>query len=85
IDEVKEIAGVAGIHVMAYRQEEYVAEIVHESGILKGRKPWRPEPRADDALVVGRLDRILHDPRPETPQQILREAQAAPQPAKTIP
>ncbi len=28
INEVKEIAGVSGIHVMAYRQEEYVAEIV---------------------------------------------------------
>ena len=28
INEVKEIAGVSGVHVMAYRQEEYVAEIV---------------------------------------------------------
>ena len=28
INEVKEIQGVSGIHVMAYRQEEYVAEIV---------------------------------------------------------
>lgn len=35
INEVKEIAGVSGIHVMAYRQEEYVAEIVDESGVLK--------------------------------------------------
>jgi hypothetical protein len=37
---VKEIKGVSGVHVMAYRQEEYVAEIVHESGVLKGRTPW---------------------------------------------
>ncbi|WP_323717742.1 methylenetetrahydrofolate reductase [Paracoccus aminovorans] len=81
IDEVKEIAGVAGIHVMAYRQEEYVAEIVHDSGVLKGRRPWRPEPRTDDALVAGRLDHILHDDRSETPQQILTDAQAAPHPA----
>ncbi len=43
INEVKEIEGVSGIHVMAYRQEEYVAEIVHESGVLKGRKPWARE------------------------------------------
>ena len=45
INEVKEIEGVAGIHVMAYRQEEYVSEIVHESGVLKGRTPWRRTPK----------------------------------------
>jgi hypothetical protein len=33
--------GVSGVHVMAYRQEEYVSEIVHESGVLRGRTPWR--------------------------------------------
>jgi 5,10-methylenetetrahydrofolate reductase len=44
INEVKEIEGVSGIHVMAYRQEEFVAEIVHESGVLKGRRPWTKEP-----------------------------------------
>jgi 5,10-methylenetetrahydrofolate reductase len=44
INEVKEIPGVAGIHVMAYRQEEYVSEIVHESGVLKGRTPWKRTP-----------------------------------------
>lgn len=43
IQQVREIPGVAGVHVMAYRQEEYVSEIVHESGILKGRQPWRRE------------------------------------------
>jgi 5,10-methylenetetrahydrofolate reductase len=41
IQQVREIKGVSGIHVMAYRQEEYVAEMVHESGVLKGRQPWR--------------------------------------------
>jgi hypothetical protein len=44
INEVKEIEGVSGIHVMAYRQEEFVAEIVHESGVLKGRRPWPRNP-----------------------------------------
>jgi 5,10-methylenetetrahydrofolate reductase len=43
IQEVREIPGIAGIHVMAYRQEQYVSEIVHESGVLKGRLPWRRE------------------------------------------
>jgi diphthamide synthase (EF-2-diphthine--ammonia ligase) len=47
INEVKEIEGVAGIHVMAYRQEEYVSEIVHESGVLKGRTPWKRTPRGE--------------------------------------
>jgi 5,10-methylenetetrahydrofolate reductase len=43
IQQVREIAGVAGIHLMAYKQEESIAEIVHESGVLRGRLPWRRE------------------------------------------
>ncbi|WP_293864234.1 methylenetetrahydrofolate reductase [uncultured Alsobacter sp.] len=43
IQQIREIRGVAGVHVMAYRQEEYVSEIVHESGALAGRTPWRRE------------------------------------------
>lgn len=34
IEQVREIPGVAGVHVMAYRQEELVAEIIHEAGLL---------------------------------------------------
>lgn len=34
IQQVKEMEGVAGVHVMAYRQEELVAEIVEEAGLL---------------------------------------------------
>jgi 5,10-methylenetetrahydrofolate reductase len=41
IQQLREIKGVSGVHVMAYRQEETVSEIVHESGVLKGRTPWR--------------------------------------------
>lgn len=74
IDEVKEIEGVSGIHVMAYRQEEFVAEIVEASGVLRGRRPWRREPRADDALVAERLEHILHDDNAERPHDIVREA-----------
>lgn len=40
IQEVKEIAGVSGVHVMAYRQEQHVARIIAESGALGARKPW---------------------------------------------
>ncbi len=55
----REIDGVSGVHVMAYRQEELVAEIVEEAGVLKGRKPWRKEARPDDAAVAERLVEIL--------------------------
>ena len=42
IQEMRDIAGIHGVHVMAYRQEEAVAEIIDRSGVLKGRKPWQP-------------------------------------------
>jgi 5,10-methylenetetrahydrofolate reductase len=75
INEVKEIPGVSGIHVMAYRQEEYVAEIVHESGVLKGRQPWKREARADDQMVADQLEHLLHDEaNAKTPQQLVKEA-----------
>ena len=41
IQQVREIEGVAGIHVMAYRQEELVAEIVEEAGLLP--RPFRSD------------------------------------------
>ncbi|WP_448954590.1 methylenetetrahydrofolate reductase [Labrys neptuniae] len=57
IQQVREIKGVAGVHVMAYRQEEYVAEIVHESGVLAGRTPWRrdmePSPIPHEEIVAA--------------------------------
>ncbi len=34
IQQVREIAGISGVHVMAYRQEELVAEIIEEAGLL---------------------------------------------------
>ena len=74
INEVKEIPGVAGIHVMAYRQEEYVAEIVAEAGVLKGRQPWKREARQDDQMVADRLDQILHDDMTERPADRVERA-----------
>lgn len=58
IQEVREIQGVSGIHLMAYRQEDAVPEIIDRSGALGGRVPWHPgldrgtptrETRADPA------------------------------------
>lgn len=43
IQQLRDIDGVAGVHVMAYRQEETVAEIIQQSGILAGRTPWYPD------------------------------------------
>ncbi len=74
INEVKEIPGVSGIHVMAYRQEEYVAEIVDESGVLKDRRPWKREHRRDDQLVADRLDHLLHDDITETQVDMVKTA-----------
>ena len=43
ISELQEIEGVHGVHIMAFRQEHRVAEIVERSGALGNRKPWRPQ------------------------------------------
>lgn len=42
IQQIREIEGVSGVHVMAYRQETTVAEIIQTSGVLAGRVPWYP-------------------------------------------
>jgi methylenetetrahydrofolate reductase (NADPH) len=42
IQEIRTIKGVHGVHLMAYRQEESVAEIIDRSGVLGGRVPWYP-------------------------------------------
>jgi len=42
IQAIREIEGVHGVHIMAYRQEERVSDIVRESGVLEGRMPWHP-------------------------------------------
>ncbi len=34
IEQLREIEGVSGVHIMAYRQEELVADIVKEAGLL---------------------------------------------------
>jgi methylenetetrahydrofolate reductase (NADPH) len=45
IQQVREIPGVAGVHVMAYRQEELVSEIIEAAGLLP-RTADRPTPLA---------------------------------------
>ncbi|MBM3944942.1 MAG: methylenetetrahydrofolate reductase [SAR202 cluster bacterium] len=38
IQQVEEMKGVSGVHVMAYRQEELVAEIIEDAGLLARRQ-----------------------------------------------
>jgi methylenetetrahydrofolate reductase (NADPH) len=45
IQQIREIKGVAGVHVMAYRQEELVSEIIQQSGIMQSRRA-RERPNA---------------------------------------
>ena len=42
LQELRTIKGVSGAHIMAYRQEESVAEVIDRSGVLAGRRPWHP-------------------------------------------
>ncbi|HIG66596.1 MAG TPA: methylenetetrahydrofolate reductase [Porticoccaceae bacterium] len=42
VNQVKEIDGVSGAHIMAYRQEERIAEIVEKTKVLGDRTPWHP-------------------------------------------
>ena len=45
IQQVREIEGVDGVHVMAYRQEETVAEIVEDAGLFpRPRKTGASDP-----------------------------------------
>ena len=42
VQEIRAVPGVSGVHVMAYRQEDAVPEIIERSGVLGGRVPWYP-------------------------------------------
>ena len=44
IEQVREIEGVSGVHIMAYRMEDRIGEIVTRSNALAGREPWQPTP-----------------------------------------
>jgi methylenetetrahydrofolate reductase (NADPH) len=59
IQQIREIKGVAGVHVMAYRQEELVAEIIEEAGLL-------PRPRQTTASKVDPLRKTRPHRRDET-------------------
>lgn len=59
IQQVCEIEGVAGVHVMAYRQEEVVAEVIHRAGLLP-RQPRLAIPNGREESQQARRDISLH-------------------------
>jgi methylenetetrahydrofolate reductase (NADPH) len=52
IQQVREIEGVAGVHVMAFKQEKLVAEIIEEAGLLP--RPRQASAGADDPFRQDR-------------------------------
>ena len=53
IQQVQEIRGVSGVHVMAYRQEELVAEIIEEAGLLPRRVQPSRQPSASQEKTTA--------------------------------
>ncbi len=60
IQQIKEIKGVSGVHIMAYRQEHNVPDIVERSGALNNRTPWHPKSFEGDANIQSQMDKY-HD------------------------
>ena len=59
IQQIREISGVAGVHVMAYRQEEFVTEIISDSGVLKNR--------VIDQVAAARFEALDRQERKDIP------------------
>ncbi len=69
IQQVREIPGVAGVHVMAYRQEEVVAEVIQRAGLLP-RQPRSNTERAERARRASSSSAAT----PPHSEQALRES-----------
>ena len=53
IQQIREIEGVRGVHVMAYRQEETVTDIILSSGVLRNRVVAPPETQIDHEVEAA--------------------------------
>ena len=56
IQQLREIEGVAGVHVMAYRQEELVSEIILSSEILRGRQRQLEDTNTNNLIRISSGD-----------------------------
>jgi methylenetetrahydrofolate reductase (NADPH) len=50
IQQIREIEGVSGVHIMAYRREHLVQEIIEESGLLQERLAAREAEQAQSGI-----------------------------------
>lgn len=53
ISQLQEIEGIHGVHIMVFRQDHRVAEIVKRSAIPGDRIPWHPGIKAADKVPHG--------------------------------
>ena len=58
MQQISEIEGVDGLHVMAYRQEKSVPDLVKRSGVLGDRTPWHPRLYEGDMTVQQHMENI---------------------------
>mgnify|MGYP000235591766 CR=1 FL=1 len=42
VEQIREMKGVSGVHLMAYKQEHRIAEIIEKTRVLGDRSPWHP-------------------------------------------
>ena len=66
-----ELSRELGMPISSLQHECYKLERL---GVLKGRRPWQREARADDQRVADRLDHILHDAEQQQPMQMVEKA-----------
>ena len=69
IQQVQEIEGVRGVHVMAYRQEELVAEIIEESGLLSLRQRYQAIAGSGSSELGKQGDQAKRQPTTPRPGQ----------------
>ena len=54
IQAIRGIPGIAGVHIMASRQEQQIPDIVRESGVRTGRKAAQPATGGARAAALAR-------------------------------
>ncbi|MDH3714951.1 MAG: methylenetetrahydrofolate reductase [Gammaproteobacteria bacterium] len=59
IQQLRDIPGIDGVHLMAYRQEEAVAEIIDASSVLEGRTPWYPQRDHPDEVSNSAMTAVV--------------------------
>ncbi len=64
IQQVREIEGIAGVHVMAYRQEETVAEIIHRAGLYPRISPATIQAQKNSSMDFGAVQSGRGERRP---------------------